>query len=130
MIILYLTILQLSSIADLNGVQATTQYEPPANVAAAGGASTAASGTTGSGSAAPAAPSSSSGPPPPASTQDGPIPAPEAAGSEPIPPPQPGMWHMYAYTVKPVHTVNLCNQVTPLLQPTTWDSTVHRYCTV
>lgn len=69
---------KLASIEGLDGVQATTQYEPPAGVAAAGtGGNTTSQPTTSTAApnkqqqAAPAAP------PPPGDT------------SEPIPPPQP-----------------------------------------
>lgn len=75
--------LQLSSIPDLEGVQATAQYQPPSDVASAG-----ASTASGGGAAPPAQPTSS-GPPPPTS-QAGPTPS--SAPDEPIPPPpsQPG----------------------------------------
>ena len=81
--------LQLSSIPDLDGVQSTTQYEPPSCVASAG-----ASTASGSGAAPAAQPAASSGPPPPVS-QAGPTPS--AAGDEPIPPPptQPGQLTRY-----------------------------------
>lgn len=77
--LLYIHLMQLSSISDLDGVQATRQYEPPSSVASAG-----ASTASGSSAAPPAQPTSSSGPPPP-STQAGPVPT--APGNEPIPPP-------------------------------------------
>ena len=69
---------KLASIEGLDGVQATTQYEPPAAVAAAGSSGITTSQPTSSSAAAPksqqAAPAA---PPPPGVT------------NEPIPPPQP-----------------------------------------
>jgi len=81
-VVMCMCILQLSSIPDLEGVQATRQYEPPANVASAGSGSAAAGGgATGSAPAPPSGSAPSSAAPQPSSQS-------AAAAAEPIPPPQ------------------------------------------
>ena len=77
---LYLPLSQLASIPDLEGVQSTSQYEPPAAVASAGS-------TTAPSSSSNAPPSSSTTGPPPPSQQ--PPPPSGTAANEPLPPPQP-----------------------------------------
>ena len=62
---------KLNSISSLDGIQATTQYQPPEVLAGAG--------------SAPPAPQPVSQPAAPAT---GPAPPPSSGGAEPIPPPQ------------------------------------------